>query len=106
MYFIGMPATYATTSRIGSNVAAVPRSGCRRMSRNGTAVSAAAMNRSLLVRAGRRSSPSILASISASTAFANSDGCRLNMPRSIHRRDPPRTAPMNSTASSSSIIAR
>ena len=106
MYFIGMPATYATTSRIGSSVTAVPRSGWRAMIRNGTAVSEAAMNRSLLVSAGRRSSPSIFASISASMALANSDGCRLKKPRSIQRREPPRTEPKNSTPTSRIIIAR
>ena len=93
-----MPATKATAKRIGISVTAVPRSGWRAMTSSGTAVSAPAIEQ-VDARERRRagSSPKNLASTSASAALANSDGCRLNGPRSIQRREPPRTAPKKST---------
>ena len=100
-----MPATNATANATGMSVAAVPRSGCLAMMKSGTAVIAPTMMRSTCVTAPRRLSPRNLASTSASAALANSDGWRLNEPRSIQRRDPPRTAPKNSTYSSSAMIA-
>jgi hypothetical protein len=63
----------------------------------GIAVSAPAMSRSTRVTVVRRLSPKNLASTSATAALANSDGWRLNDPRSIQRREPPRTAPNRST---------
>ena len=45
----------------------------------------------------RRLSAKNLASTSASVALANSEGCRLSGPKSIQRRDPPRTTPRKST---------
>ena len=99
--FTGRPAAKVTTSRIGSSVTAVPRSGCRAISSTGIAVNTTARNSSLLVSTWRRLSPSSFASTSATVALANSDGCRLNTPRSIQRREPPRTAPKNITKTSS-----
>jgi hypothetical protein len=65
----------------------------------------AAIAKSLRVTAPRRLSPKNFARTSASVAFANSDGCRFMGPRSIHRREPPRTTPNTSTPTSSATIA-
>ena len=70
------------------------------------AVRMAAMNSSWLVIEGLRLSPSSFASTSASVALANSDGCRLNNPRSIQRREPPCTDPKNITIASSTTRPR
>ena len=85
MSFIRSPARYAMPKQTGISVTAVPRSGCRAMSRNGTAAKAPAIARSPVLRAPRRFSPKNIASISATVTRPNSDGCRLNGPTSIQR---------------------
>jgi hypothetical protein len=67
------------------------------MSTSGTTVIAPAISRSLRATPPRRPSAKNFASTSASAALANSEGCRLSGPKSIQRRDPPRTTPRKST---------
>ena len=93
-------------SPIGSSTSAEPRSGSLRISTNGSSIIPRAFQK---VSSTRNSSIGRLRKCAWATmkaSFANSDGCRLNRPRSNQRRAPNRTVPTNNTAASSSSDAQ
>jgi hypothetical protein len=94
---IGMPARKAWRRGTAPSVTAVPRSGCRAMSTSGTTVIAPAISRSFRRHAAAPALGEELRQHERQRRFANSEGCRLRGPKSIQRRDPPRTTPRKST---------
>ena len=91
-YFTGRPAANVTTSRIGSNVTAVPRSGWRAIRRTGIAVNTTARNSSLLPRNRRRLSRQFRQH-ERDCGLRELGRLQIEHAESIQRREPPRTAP-------------
>ena len=82
-----------TARQTGSSEAAVPRSGWRMISRNGTASTSPPASQLAARHCWRQAVAYSVARLRASTTRLNSDGCRLNGPSAIQRWPPPRAMP-------------